>query len=433
VAFTAVLAASGMLSACAGSVQSSGKGLRPAAKPTGTLNIVVSSAPGSDAGFKAVDAAFHAKYPAVKIDFSSVPNQNYASVKSSRLSAGNIDIGIVDPVQLPTYVPKGNESDDARLAEAGGLVDLSSMPFMKAYTPSVLDAIKFNGKNYTVPTGLSYYTGAYYNKAIFAKYGLSVPTTWAQFVTVCKTLERHGVTPIGLGGKDGSPAGLDMLAAVQGLYPTAQDRIALQKELWTRKAKLTDSGPVAVMRRTKELYDFAQKHFEGVPYASVASGFVKGQYAMTVDGTWNQTTIDAAAGPGFRYGYFPVPTSASAKDNQYLGGKVELTLGVPSNAKNPGAALAWLKFFTEPANYAKFVKPAGFAPSQPNIPLSSFLTSIEPYTKVFSPAWDFTWNPSEKAGPKAQFPFDYPDIAPMGSMSPEQAAAAAQKDWAAGF
>jgi raffinose/stachyose/melibiose transport system substrate-binding protein len=433
VALVAAAAAASLLSACGGSTATAGKGLQPAAKPTGTLNIVVSSAPGSDAGFKAVNAAFHAKYPGVKVVFSSVPNQNYNSVKASRLTAGNLDIAIEDPVQVPTYVPKGNESDDTRLAAAGGLVNLSGMSFMKDYNPTVLDAIKFNGKNYTVPTGLSYYTGVFYNKAIFAKYGLSIPTTWSQFQTVCETLRSHGVAPLGLGGKDGWPAGLDMISAVQGLYPTAADRAALQKGLWTKQTKLTDQLPQEVLQRTEQLYGFAQKNFAGVPYASIPGGFVKGQYAMTVDGTWDQTTIDAAAGPSFSYGYFPLPTGDTAQSNAYLGGKVELMLGVPSNAKNPGAALAYLKFFSEPANYQTFVKAAGFAPAEPHISLSPFLTSIEPYTKVFSPAWDFTWNANSKSGPKAQFPFDYADLTPLGSLSPAKAAAASQKDWAAGF
>jgi raffinose/stachyose/melibiose transport system substrate-binding protein len=434
VAFVAAVAAAGMLSACAGSSGgSAGKGAQPDAKPTGTLNIVVSSAPGSDAGFKAVNAAFHAKYPGVKVVFSSIPNQNYNSVKASRLSAGKVDIGIMDPMQVPSYVPKDNESDDTRLAQAGGLVDLTKMPFMKAFTPSVLDAIKFNGKDYTVPTGLSYYTGVFYNKAIFAKYHLSIPTTWSQFVALCQTLKSHGVTPLGIGGKDSWPAGLNMISAVQGLYPTAQDQADLQKALWTKQVKLTDARPEQILQRTKTMYDFAQKNFAGVPYSSIPSGFVKGQFAMTVDGTWDQTTIASAAGAGFSYGYFPVPTGDTAQDNAYLGGKVELMLGVPSNAKNPGAALAYLKFFSEPANYQTFVKAAGFAPSEPNISLNPFLTSIQPYTKVFSPAWDFTWHANSKAGPKAAFPFDYPDIAPLGGSTPAQAAALAQKDWAAGF
>lgn len=46
------------------------------AKITGELNILVSSASGSDAGFKAVNEAF-AGHPDVKINFTAVPNENY--------------------------------------------------------------------------------------------------------------------------------------------------------------------------------------------------------------------------------------------------------------------------------------------------------------------------------------------------------------------
>ena len=60
------------------------------------------------------------------------------------------------------------------------------------------------------------------------------------------------------------------------------------------------------------------------------------------------------------FGYFPLPASDNAADNAVLGGKVELTLAVPSNAKNKAAAMAWLAFFAD--NYKLFNDKAGFAP-----------------------------------------------------------------------
>ena len=36
----------------------------------------------------------------------------------------------------------------------------------------------------------------FYNKAVFAKYHLSAPTTYSQFLAVCKTLKSHGVQPL---------------------------------------------------------------------------------------------------------------------------------------------------------------------------------------------------------------------------------------------
>jgi raffinose/stachyose/melibiose transport system substrate-binding protein len=106
---------------------------------------------------------------------------------------------------------------------------------------------------------------------------------------------------------------------------------------------------------------------------------------------------------------------------------------VPSHARNRTAALAYLDFFTQPANYKTFVRLSGFASAEPNIPATAFLNSISGYTKTFSPAWDTVFVTNPKAGSKAAFPFDYVDLAPVGKATPAQAAAQAEKDWSAGF
>ena len=191
--------------------------------PSGTLQFITSSADASDAGFRAVNEAFEKKYPDVKVEFMAIPNENWSVTSASRLTAGNVDITLAGPKELPSYVPDTAKANDARAAEAGVYLDLTDEAFMKRFTKSVLDVTEFNGKQYTVPTGVSYYTGAYYNKTMFEQYGLAVPTTWDEFVTVCETLKSNGVAPLGIGGKDGWPAGLLMNAAVQGLYPTGQD------------------------------------------------------------------------------------------------------------------------------------------------------------------------------------------------------------------
>jgi raffinose/stachyose/melibiose transport system substrate-binding protein len=428
-------AMAGMLAGCSGSSGGSAPagGSQIATNPTGTLNLLVSSSPGSNAGFEAVDRAFEAKYPKVKVVLSAIPNANYPAAETSRLTAGIADVVVAAPTQVPSYVPKSNEANDARLAAAGGFVNLTKMPFMKNFNQSVLKGIAFNGKDYTVPTGLSYYTGAYYNKAIFAKYNLSIPTTWSQFLALCNTLKSHGVSPIGSSSGLGGQTGLEMLAAVQGLYPTTADKQSLAESLWKQKTSLTDAKPLEVMTKTKQMYDLSQENFAGVPFSSIPSDFVTGKFAMVVDGTWDTTTYQqASAGKNFSFGYFPVPTSETAANNASLAGKVELRLAAASNAKNKGAALAYLSFFSQPANYKKFVAQAGFAPSEKGIALSPFLTSIAKYTSTFEPAWDTIWTANTKAGAAAVFPFNYAAIAPMGTDTAQQAAAAAQKDWAAG-
>ena len=62
------------LAGCSGSAPANSAAVpTDAAQVTGELNILVSSASGSDTGFKAVNAAFAKKYPDVKINFTAVP------------------------------------------------------------------------------------------------------------------------------------------------------------------------------------------------------------------------------------------------------------------------------------------------------------------------------------------------------------------------
>ena len=44
-----------------------------------------------------------------------------------------------------------------------------------------------------------------YNKDLFAKYGLSEPQTWEEFLLICEKLKSQGITPIVLGSKDDWP------------------------------------------------------------------------------------------------------------------------------------------------------------------------------------------------------------------------------------
>jgi raffinose/stachyose/melibiose transport system substrate-binding protein len=418
-----------VLAACS----SGGPANTDSSKPSGSLQILVSSADASDAAFKAINAGFEKKFPQVKVTFSSVGNDTYPATKSSRLTAGNVDIVVVKNfVEVPKFAADST-SDDVLLARSGGLVDLTKEPFLKNYTKSVLATQQVDGKQFAVPTGLSYSTGVYYNKALFAKYGLSVPTTWTELQKVMSTLKAAGQTPFGIGGKDTWPAGLAMLGTVASTYPTAAEKSKLFKELWTGGAALTDAGPQGVLEKTETIFQNAQSNFAGTGYDEIPAGFAAGKYAMTVDGTWNAPTIKTAVNGAFDFGYFPLPASDNAADNSALTGKIELQLAAASNSKNKTAALAWLDYFSTPKNYATFVDKSGFSSAQPDIASTPFLKSIEQYTKTFQPAWDTIWVANNKAGQDAVYPFNYPALTPLGSDSAKQAAQAAQTAWKAAF
>jgi len=277
-----------------------------------------------------------------------------------------------------------------------------------------------------VPTGLSYYSGLTYNKKIFADNNLQVPTTWDDFVKLCEALKAKGITPISIGGKD--TAGIIMLSIVQSLFPTAANKQDLAKGLYGYTVKLNEGQQLEVLKKTQQVYTYGQANFAGSNYSQMTSDFLTGKAAMISDGTWNVGSLRSANKVDF--GYFPLPASNTAADNASLGGKVELSLGVPSNAKNIPAAMAWLQVFAD--NYSAFNNQAGFAPSQSGVAGDAFYTDIASYTKNFQPAWDTIWIPNTKAGQAAALPFNWTAVTPMGSSDAQAAADAAEKDWEAG-
>ena len=84
-----------------------------------------------------------------------------------------------------------------QLVSLGLVADTSSI-WKKAIaekwvSPSIEKMFTINGKQYCVPLEVDYW-GMYYNKAIFAKYNLTPPTTWSGMLTLAATLKSHGVT-----------------------------------------------------------------------------------------------------------------------------------------------------------------------------------------------------------------------------------------------
>lgn len=427
IAATATLGLVAGLAACGGDDSSDSAGA-----PT-NVRILVSSADASDKAFNEVVDAFNAKFTEYNATLTSVPNDAYPTTKSAQLTAGEVDVFVVKTFrEMPEYA-SDSKSDDVLLAEAGGLLDLTNEPFLKNYSESVLASQAIGGKQYAVPTGLSFVTGVYYNKNVFEDNGVAVPTTWSELQAAAETLKGASVTPFGIGGKESWPAGLVMNGVVGSLYPTAADKQAAVDGLWDKSVKLDEGTPLEVLEKTQWVFENAQNNFSGAGYDDIPAAFARGEFAMVPDGTWNQPAIAGAVGDAFDIGYFPFPASDNAADNAYVNGKIELQLAASSTTKNKEGTLAFLDFFSQKDVYTKFVATSGFTSAQPDIEQSEFLNSITDYTAQFEPVWESLWVANPNAGDAAAFPFNYPALAPLGSDSAEAAAAASADAWTKAF
>jgi raffinose/stachyose/melibiose transport system substrate-binding protein len=334
---------------------------------SGTLKLITWVNPPAVTAITAIDKAFMAKYPNVKVQLQTAANVNgpYATLLQQTVTAGTADIVTsVQPLQaLPQNPTRNNETPFQFWSTSGAFAPLNGQSFLSDYTPSAIAAETYQGKTYGVVSG-TYQEGVFYNKAIFAKYGLSVPTTYSQFLTVLATLKSKGVAPMFVGLGNVGPVYLQFIyyeLMIDLWYPGAPGS-NLATALETGAAKWTDPEFATVMNEEKTLAQYLEPNYTGVPWESMPGDFAKGDAAMLLDGSWDLPLVQQA-NPSLQVGFFPLPGSNIAANNQpYVGDN--LTFSVLRSSHNLPAAMAWLNFFSQASNYEGYVNTTGISSSQ---------------------------------------------------------------------
>ncbi|MBK5261590.1 MAG: extracellular solute-binding protein [Peptostreptococcaceae bacterium] len=99
---------------------------------------------------------------------------------------------------------------------------VSSSGLKNIIMPAALAQGTYKGHIYGIPMQNLSISGIFYNKEIFKKYGLQVPTTLAELENVCDTLVANGITPFALANKSkwtGSMFFQNLAARKGGLKP----------------------------------------------------------------------------------------------------------------------------------------------------------------------------------------------------------------------
>jgi multiple sugar transport system substrate-binding protein len=192
------------------------------------------------------------------------------------------------------------------LARTKGLSDLSSIwaqMVAKGWVqPGLKDSMSYQGKVYGIPLYESYYV-IFYSKPLFAKYGLKVPTTWAEFTSNAAVLKKNNVTPF--------------VSSENGVWPALewfQEILTkIDPDFYTRltnnQAKYTDEPVTHAMTIWQ---DFIKKGWMTSPDFDQASGPAQmkaGKVGMFLHGTWeSQALTTAGLSAGEDYGAFIMPT-----------------------------------------------------------------------------------------------------------------------------
>ena len=133
--------------------------------------------------------------PEYEVNVSVIVNDSYKQKLSVAMSSG----------QMPDVFISWGGGPMNEYVDAGNIIDLT--PFMEQdqYKDKFLTAAiaqsSYKDKIYAVPVENVAICGVFYNKDVFAEYGLSEPKTLAELENICEVVKSKGKTPFSLANK----------------------------------------------------------------------------------------------------------------------------------------------------------------------------------------------------------------------------------------
>ena len=295
--------------------------------------------------------------PGVKVQVEYLENEQYKD-KIKVLSSSNElpDVGVTWAAgYLKPFVEGGLVADLSDVLATDNLKD--------QFVGGTTEAYAFDGKTYGLPIELNI-APVYYNKEIFEKNGLEVPTTYAEFENVVKTLKASGVTPIALGNKEGWTGSLWYMYLADRLGGSTLISEAIAQKVSFENADLEQAA--ANFQELAELGAFS-KGTNGLSNDEAKAEFLNETAAMYLMGSWelpNFTTSDETTQEyKDKIGYFNFPNyeSNSGAPDSWIGGP-GVGLFVSESSKVKDESKEFVRYFIEEWGKQSFTK-AGVIPA----------------------------------------------------------------------
>ncbi|MEV4969907.1 ABC transporter substrate-binding protein [Streptomyces scopuliridis] len=342
-----------------------------------TLTVAEWTNPGAVEFTKELNAEFEKAHPGVTVKLQTAPTANAAwqQLWNSMLQSKSVDVlAQFAPTQqgfAPDYTnlkPGGSSA----LVASGQLTDLKDQPFMKKYDPEVqAAAVGYRGGVYGVMA--AQYVGAgglWYKKDLLAKHGLSVPTTYQEFLDACEKLKKAGITPIFVSAKDGMHGGVWQGIANQmimkGRQPSESVKVSEDRAtaFWKGTQSWTDPVYREISKRHTKIMEYIEPNASGVSQQTAPGVWATraDDYPFLLDGSWDGLTIQQA-NPKLNLGFFTLPGTDDPAANR-VAFKPDLTWVVPTSSRHKDLAMEWLAMFSEPDNYKKWLEKTGSLSTQ---------------------------------------------------------------------
>ena len=288
---------------------------------------------------------YEAKYPNATINYDSpvwtIPE--YLQLQKVKLLSGtDLDLTAVRPETYVDYI------------NAGYLAEITGEPYLDNYIPSMLDQVMVDGKAYGIP-GAPSLIGVYYNKDIFSKLGLSIPTNWNEFLAVCQMIKDNDITPLMAGGKDGWPMEYDVWALIHDVFVNDPEIFA---KIDSGEVKYTDKIWVDTFESINDFYKmgYVGKETVSMGYDQAITLFRQQNTAMLIQGAWASASVLGEEGSiPFEVGVFPIPHNAPGEETVSVVANGVMYCAV-STSKNLDYAKKYLEYVSTLEGATRSVK-----------------------------------------------------------------------------
>lgn len=330
---------------------------------------------GPQKGYQALIDKFNAENPDIKIEMNTVPDA--PTVLTSRVASGDIPVIFSD---FPT------QQQFKQKVASGYVMDLSDQEFLKNVEAGSMEMTKQpDGKYYALPYTRNY-MGVFYNMDMFEEHGLSVPTTWDEFVAVCDALVEAGITPMGLNGKDPGRVGHAFQTTTVAWTEDGVETIAAAA---AGEAQIEgDEDFIAMFDKMATLLSYANEDALALSDTNCYENFVNGQYAMCITGSYAKGTIEALNSE-MNLGAFPIPNDTVESTKCLAGMDISICVSGVASEEEQAAACRFLEFLAQPENAQTFMSYDG-APSA-IIGVASDDEGIAPITEILASGKTHDW------------------------------------------
>lgn len=298
------------------------------------------TAPGEREAADAMFAALKDAYPDIEVVENPSPGGggvNQRVVLQSRIAAGDYPdtFQTLGGAELKNYVDSGVLQPLDELWTELGYAAVIPGPLAKAVT--------VDGHPYVVPLNMHIQNILYYNMPLFAELGIAAPTTFAELLTACETIQqaKPEMAPLALGSKEkwGDAFVFDSILLEEG-------GPAYYAQLYKGEIDVA-ADPVyrAALEKFQQLIPYINTDHSALTWDQAVGLVGAEQAAMTLMGTWAIGAFTKGSNwePGVDFGAVTFPQQPE---------RILLfhpdTYGVTVKAPNPEATMDWLKVVASP-------------------------------------------------------------------------------------